>query len=159
MSTIFRCLGIVILLLFTQSGAAQTGEEPIKWQVTVKMTSEKEGIATFKAIISSGWHLYGMKIPEQGPKPTVIDVSQSKGVTFIGDFVPDRAPVRIHDKMFDIDLTWWDSDIAIRRKFKVEDSKSAVISGKITYMGCNDMTCSPPQTYTFSKTLPPFKSK
>lgn len=150
---------IVITLLSVIILSAQEADAPIKWQVTVKMNSVNEGTVTFKARIQKGWHLYGMKLPAGGPKSTMIDLSESTGVSFIGDLTPDRAPVKVHDKMFDMDLNWWDADIAIRRKFKLDDAKSAKISGKITYMGCNDQTCSPPEVFNFSKTLPPYKAK
>ena len=56
--------------------------------------------------------------------------------------------------MFGIDLNWWDSDIVIRRKFTVTDPSDARIAGKITYMGCNDQTCSPPSDFKFDKPVP-----
>lgn len=141
---------IFALLMVIFSGAAQDAA-PIRWQVTVKMTSATEGVATFKARIQPGWHLYGLEMPAGGPKATVIDTAESTGVEFTGALTPDRKPLSVHDKMFNLDLSWWDSDIALRRKFKVTDSNNARIAGKITFMGCNDMTCLPPTTQTFSK--------
>jgi thiol:disulfide interchange protein DsbD len=148
-----RYLYAFILLICGVLPCFSQGESPIRWQVTVKMTSADSGVATFKARISDGWHLYGFKLPEGGPKSTVIDMSQSTGISFTGELKPDRAPIKVHDTMFDLDLTWWDSDIAFRRPFKVTDAAKARLAGKITYMGCNDETCSPPKTQAFDKKI------
>ncbi|MBO4995035.1 MAG: hypothetical protein J6C78_03610 [Muribaculaceae bacterium] len=133
--------------------AQQTESKPITWSVNVKMTSEKEGVVIMKAHMLPGWHLYGFDLPEGGPKSTTIDLSASKGVKFIDAVTPDRKPIKLHDAMFDVDLTMWEGTIAFRRKFKVLDMSKAVIAGTINYMGCNDQTCLPPQSEKISKPI------
>ena len=128
-------------------------DAPIRWQVSVKMTSVTQGVAVFKARIAPGWHLYGFNLPAGGPKSTEIDMSQSTGIRFTAALKPDRTPVKVHDSMFDLDLSWWDSDIAFRRPFVVTDAAKAALKGKISYMGCNDETCSPPKTQSFDKKI------
>lgn len=130
---------------------AQDAVKPITWQVTVRQTGSGEGVAVFKARLSSGWHLYSMTMPKSGPKPTIIDLSGSRGVKFVSEVKADREPMQVHDDMFDMDLGWWDSDIAFRCKFKVTDPTVAKIAGKIVFMGCNNQTCLPPATVTFDK--------
>lgn len=142
-----------LLLMLAFKVSAQDAA-PVKWQVTVKMTSSTEGIATFKARIEPGWHLYGLEMPKGGPKATVINTDESTGVEFISPVTPDRTPVKVHDSMFNMDLTWWDSTIAFRRKFKVINREKARIAGTISFMGCNNQSCSPPATEHFSKSLP-----
>lgn len=132
--------------------SAQTeSEAPIRWQVTVKMVSATEGVATFKARLQPGWHLYALEMPKNGPKATVINVDESTGVEWVTPLTPDRDPLTVRDAMFGVDLQWWDTDIALRRRFKVTDKATARVAGKITYMGCNDQTCLPPTTQSFSK--------
>lgn len=149
-----RLFVMVFGLMLSLVALAQAPEAPVRWQVTVRMTSATEGTAVFKARLQPGWHLYGMQLPQGGPKPTVIDLAASKGVKFTSPLKPDREPLTVHDKMFGIDLNWWDSDIVIRRKFTVTDPSDARIAGKITYMGCNDQTCSPPSDFKFDKPVP-----
>ncbi len=145
-------LALLLVSCGILSGFCQD-EAPVKWQVSVKMTSADKGIVTFKARILPGWHLYGMDLPAGGPKATVIDMSGSTGVEFTSALKPDRAPVKVHDEMFNLDLSWWDSDIAFRREFKVKKHGDARIAGKISYMSCNDETCSPPKTQAFDKII------
>lgn len=149
-----RLFVMVFGLMLSLVALAQAPEASVRWQVTVRMTSATEGTAVFKARLQPGWHLYGMQLPQGGPKPTVIDLAASKGVKFTSPLKPDREPLTVHDKMFGIDLNWWDSDIVIRRKFTVTDPSDARIAGKITYMGCNDQTCSPPSDFKFDKPVP-----
>lgn len=145
-------LFLISLIFISISSIAQKPDvKPIRWTVNVKMNSASEGVAIFKASIDPGWHLYGFNLPDGGPKSTVIDLAESKGVKFIGGIVPDNKPVTIHDAMFDLDLTMWEKDITFRQKFKVTDAAKAVIAGKIEFMGCNDATCLPPSTEKFSK--------
>lgn len=143
-------LTLITLLMLTFFSSAQD-TAPVKWQITAKLTSPTEGVAIFKARLEPGWHLYGLEMPKGGPKATVINMDESTGVEFTDTLTPDRAPLQVHDGMFNLDLNWWDKDIAFRRKFKVTDPANAKIAGTITYMGCNDMTCSPPTTQKFSK--------
>lgn len=149
-----RIISLFLITVCAFFAAFSQNPDPIRWQVTVKMTSATEGTAVFKARITPGWHLYGLSLPQGGPKATVIDASLSKGVKFTSELKADRQPLKVHDAMFDLDLTWWDSDIAFRRNFKVTDPANASIAGTIKYMGCNDQTCSPPKSQTFDKKIP-----
>ncbi|MDE5745526.1 MAG: thiol:disulfide interchange protein, partial [Paramuribaculum sp.] len=54
---------------------------PIIWNVTSSMTSDTEGEIVFSATIEDGWHLYGLNLPEGGPKATSIDFEKLDGMT------------------------------------------------------------------------------
>lgn len=130
---------------------AQAPANPIRWRVNVKMTTPTEGEVIIKATIDQGWHLYGMKLPKNGPKPTEINFTSSKGVQFVGDLKPSVTPETYHDPMFDLDLSCWSKSVTFRRKFKVTDATTAVVAGEIRFMGCNDVNCAPPKVEKFSK--------
>lgn len=146
----------ILLLFFTVaciSLSAQTSVSPASWRLSVKMTSETEGVATVKAVITPGWHLYGTSLPKGGPKPTSFSFAESKGVEFIGDMTVSHAPKKVHDAIFNLDLKWWDTDVTFRRKFRVKNPSGAQISVTVNYMGCNDETCAPPTTKTLTKPI------
>lgn len=147
----------IILLLFITticlSVTAQNSASPASWRMSVKMTSETEGVATIKAIITPGWHLYGTTLPKGGPKPTTFNFAGSKGVEFISDLTVSQAPKKVHDAIFNLDLNWWDTDVTFRRKFRVTNPADAQISATVNYMGCNDETCAPPTTKTLTKPI------
>lgn len=130
---------------------AQAPANPIRWRVNVKMTNATEGEVIIKATIDQDWHLYGMKLPKNGPKPTEISFAESKGVKFVGDLVSSVAPEKYRDPMFELDLTCWSKSVTFRRKFKVTDASKAVVAGEIRFMGCNNENCMPPKVEKFSK--------
>lgn len=142
------------ILCITSLGASAQSKNPVRWRTTVKMTSANEGVVTIKALVGEGWHLYGTSLPKGGPKATVFDFSASTGVKFIGDLTPSTKPVTALDKMFNLKLSYWASNVSFTRKFRVIDAAKASIAGKITYMACNGSTCMPPKTESVKVAVP-----
>ena len=120
-------------------------ESPIKWSSSVEMSSESEGKLIFEVAISKGWHMYAFNQPEGGPKSTNISFENPEKIEFIGDYKFSSEPIKTFDKMFNLDLTWWDSDVKIERQFKLKDKSIAEVQGRIEYQGCNDKSCIAPQ--------------
>lgn len=147
----FVALLMVLMVIMPFSLRAQAPGNPIRWRVNVKMKTATEGEVIIKATIDPEWHLYGMKLPKNGPKPTVIDFSGTKGVKFVDDLTPSVALEKYHDPMFDLDLTCWSKSVTFRRKFTVTDAQTAVVAGEIRFMGCNNQNCMPPKVEKFSK--------
>lgn len=144
-----RILSLLLLAVFAVTAVRAQGPKPIKWRMTVKMTSDTEGVATLRAVITPGWHLYGTTMPEGGPKPTVINTAASTGLKFKNTATPSVAPAAVYDPMFDTDLTWWDTNVSFAMPFTVTGADPTV---KITvsYMGCNNATCLPPASETLT---------
>lgn len=142
-------ISLLTLLLVVFATLAASAQNAVKWRTTVKMTSEREGVLSVKAIIADSWHLYGMKLPENGPRPTVLDFSASKGVKFTGEFIPSVKPTVKMDPLFDMKISYWTGTVIFTRKFKLTGKKNdALLSGKLTYMACDDSNCLPPKTDT-----------
>lgn len=155
-----RLLLIITLIIataglsFGQTPQAET--PPVKWDITVKMKNEFYGVVQITATPAEGWHLYGTDIPQGGPKPTTIDLSGSTGVRFRGELKPDPKPRTVSDPLFGIDLTWWEKPVTFSIGFKLEADKAKPrIKAKVTYMACDDNTCSPPATINLFKTVRP----
>ena len=131
---------------------------PVKWRVSARMISPTEGIVTLRATLQSGWHLYGMEIPAGGPKATSIEFAKSDGIEFTGALKPSENPVSVLDPQFGINVTWWERSVTFSRPFrKTGDVSSLAVS--ITYMGCNDQTCTPPRTEKFDVRINPYRDK
>ena len=123
--------------------------EPIVWSSTIKMTSNNEGVMTFKASIDDGWHLYSFDLPENGPNATKISFNETSGIELLGEIVPSRQPIDTVDLVFNIRVGWWDADVEFSQKFKVIDEGKYDISGEIYFQACNGETCIAPTTETF----------
>ncbi|MDE7452515.1 MAG: thioredoxin family protein [Paramuribaculum sp.] len=131
---------------------------PIVWNVTSSMTSDNEGEIVFSATIEDGWHLYGLNLPEGGPKATSIDFDKLEGMTLVGDITPSVAPTEKVDMVFHLTLNWWEKDVKLVQKFKTTGDKGYSASGVITFQGCNDGSCIPPSREPFEVSSPGFIS-
>ncbi len=147
-------LAIICLTAFSASAQSQV---PVRWRTSVKMTSVDEGVITVKALVTNGWHLYGTKLPSGGPRATVFDFNTSTGIKFISDFIPSTNPTEDYDKMFNLKLNFWSSNVTFTRKFRITDVSKARINGKIIYMACNGTNCMPPKTESVKLAVPSFK--
>ena len=123
--------------------------EPIVWSSTIKMTSNNEGVMTFKASIDDGWHLYSFDLPENGPNATKISFEKTSGIELLGEIVPSRQPIDTVDLVFNIRVGWWDADVEFSQKFKVLEEGKYDIAGEIYFQACNGETCIAPTTETF----------
>lgn len=127
--------------------------------MTARMTSATEGVVTVKALIEPGWHLYGLQLPEgAGPKPTVMEFGCPKGFAWAGALTQSAAPTEKADALFGVTLRWWEQDVTFTRRFTVENpAEPGSIEFKVTFMGCNDVTCLPPSSISISRKIKPFK--
>lgn len=144
-----RLYTIILSLMMFAFGANAQMLEPIVWSSTIKMTSNNEGVMTFKASIDDGWHLYSFDLPENGPNATKISFDKTSGIELLGDIVPSRQPIDTVDLVFNIRVGWWDADVEFSQKFKVLEEGKYDISGEIYFQACNGETCIAPTTETF----------
>lgn len=144
-----RLYAIILSLMLFAFGANAQMLEPIVWSSTIKMTSNNEGVMTFKASIDDGWHLYSFDLPENGPNATKISFEKTSGIELLGEIVPSRQPIDTVDLVFNIRVGWWDADVEFSQKFKVIDEGKYDISGEIYFQACNGETCIAPTTETF----------
>ena len=140
-------LFICLFLLFAFNINSQ--ENPIKWSQSIKMTSKTEGKVVFDVQIDKGWHMYGFDLPEGGPKSTSIIFDKVDGIEFVGELIASEEPIKKFDSIFNLDLTWWDSNFKIEQNFKLLSSNPLEIKGRIEYQGCNDQSCIAPQKEIF----------
>jgi len=120
---------------------------PVNWTQKIEMTSQSEGVMTFSAKIDSHWHIYGLQLPDGGPRPTQFDFKDIQGAELTGDVTPSVKPVEEFDSTFNLSLNWWETAVTFTQKFKLlPDSKGCRIGGNIVYQACStvDGTCIPP---------------
>lgn len=143
------------IILFTLicsivSGIKAQMLQPIKWTSSIAMETDSTGIMTFTANIEDGWHLYGLQLPDGGPRPTRFSFDKLNGAILVGEITPSSAAKETVDMVFHLKLGWWDSDVSFVQAFKVTNKNGYNIEGAISYQGCNDSSCIPPQKETFS---------
>lgn len=125
---------------------------PVQWTSDIKMTSQTEGYVEFNAAISNGWHMYALKLPEGGPRPTTFVFNEVDGVEFTDEITSSSAPIEKVDMIFHLQLGWWDRDVSFRRNFRLTGEGGCRIVGYVEFQGCNDQSCIPPTKEPFELT-------
>ena len=133
----------------TQAGA-QMFENIVRWETA--QTNDAAGVVTltYTATIQSGWHIYGVDLPEDGPTVTTADLSESKGIKALTGLIPDKKPATTYDPNFAMDLTTFDGKVTFTQKVQILDPTNFVIQGDLIWQACDDKTCTPPDRYSFS---------
>jgi thiol:disulfide interchange protein DsbD len=119
--------------------------DPITWKVSVENNSTASATIRLTANIESGWHLYSLNLPEDGPNATQIHFNLPDGVTLDGSLTPSRKPIEKYDDMFSLNLSWWENSVSFSQKVKIADEKTHKVSVKVYFQGCNDETCIAPK--------------
>lgn len=145
-----RTIFSIAILLLTFIGAFSQIKTPIKWNNKVEMTSAQEGDFVFVVTVDQGWHLYGFNLPEGGPKSTNIIFDKNDNVELIGSIVPSIPPVEKVDPIFSLQLSWWDSNVTFKQKFRIKEDVKTTITGRIEFQGCNNESCIAPTKEVFS---------
>jgi len=115
---------------------------PVKWNLEQKPAGNNEIELTFKATIESGWHLYSTNLPEGGPiKTTFTFTADSLNYVVVDGITPKTAPIKEHDKIFNMDLEFFSNEALFVQKIKVLSNQSFSLKGTIEYQSCNNETC------------------
>ncbi len=114
--------------------------EPIKWSTSIKENGSKLEL-TLKADIDDHWHLYGLVLPEGGPSATTVTYTKTDGLKVDGKVSSDSKLITKFDEMFGLELNWYEGEAVLVQKFNIIDAGNYRVEGKVSYMACNDETC------------------
>jgi thiol:disulfide interchange protein DsbD len=143
---------IHLLILFVLVTFAVPGQifEPVTWSHELKITGKTTGEVIHKATIEDKWHLYGMNIPKNGPRPTRIVYETITNAEKDGDIVAKSKLLEVFDKSFDMNLSWYANEAVFVQKIKFKDADQVKIEGYVEFMACDDERCLPPVQDEFS---------
>ncbi len=96
----------LLLVLFLTSQLSAEIYEPVKWSIEHKKINKTSGELIIKAKIDNGWHLYGLNIPDGGPRATEITIQELQNARKIGKLTPKSKLITSYDSNFDMDLKW-----------------------------------------------------
>lgn len=140
---------VALLGLFILSSTFAQIFEPVKWTFELKNTSKTTAEVIIKANIDEGWHLYGLDIPDNGPRPTNISFESIKNAKKVGKLVGLSKLKEVYDPNFDMKLTWYAGEAVFVQKLSSEDASKIRIKGSVEFMVCNDESCLPPTKESF----------
>lgn len=124
--------------------------EPIKWTHTLKATGKNTGEITHKATIEDKWHLYGLNIPDDGPKPTAFVYEKISGAKLVGGIQAKSKLMEVFDPNFQMKLNWYAKEAVFVQKISFDNLSEVKIEGYAEYMACDDQRCLPPTEDAFS---------
>jgi len=115
---------------------------PVKWSLEQKSIGKSEIELVFKASIAPGWHLYSTNLPDGGPiKTTFTFTTDSVNYQVSGAILLKTTPTKEHDKIFNMDLSFFSSEAIFVQKIKCLSNRPFELKGTIEYQSCNDETC------------------
>ena len=144
-----QILGIILGILCFASLAQAQMITPVKWDIEInplKGSNQYEIVA--KAKIDMGFKLYGVNMKDGGPVKTSFNFETLENCKDFGKTIERTPADKMHDKMFDMEVTYFKHEAVISHKVWVTE-KPAKVAGYIQWMSCNDEMCTPPTDEEF----------
>ena len=118
---------------------AQLDTEPVVWETQLEKLDDTRFVLVFNATIASNWHLYSQFSNDQGALPTEF-VFDSQGYKRIGE-VEESHSITDYDKVFEMDLTYFNDSANFRQEIVLEDETLSSLSVELNYQACDDKLC------------------
>ncbi len=144
-----KYLLITFIALLSQLSTGQIFE-PVKWSHELKITGTTTGEIIHKATIEKSWHLYGMNIPPDGPRPTQIVYESLVNAKKSGNIQGKSKLIDVFDASFNMNLSWYANEAIFVQKITFEDASKVKVAGYVEFMACDDERCLPPAQDEFS---------
>lgn len=145
----FKFIRFALLLILLSPVTKSQIYDPVTWEIGYEKTGENRYEIVFTAFIEKGSHIYAMKIPEGGPIPTSFSIDTAQSFELDGTVYEVTKPVEKLDEAFSMNIGTHSLKAEFRQKI-ISDKPSFRITGILSYMACNNVTCSPPKDVEFS---------
>ena len=140
---------IFVLAVFLAGALNAQVIEPIKWSFSHTQDGN-EAELVFTATMDAGWHLYDTYLPEGGPIPTEFIFDDPSLFELVGDLQKSPEPVEKFDQIFMLNLRFFSGEAVFKQKIRLHSDEAVKITGHVTFMGCDDEMCLPPNDADFS---------
>ena len=145
---------VFLFALALLSAASLSAQNPVKWVFTAKDAGNCQVDLIFTGTIDEGWYTYSQFLEsEDGPVATSLTFSPAPGYKLVGKAKEGGEIIKVHDKVFDMNLTKFKHKAILTQRVEVSDP-SKPLTGYITFMVCNDEMCLPPRDVDFSFKIP-----
>lgn len=147
---------ITALIALLVHGIAAAAPSHVEWSARIENKTAEKGTLIITANIESGWHIYGVDMPDMGDEPgvpdaTSIEVEPAAGLVMTSATTTDSKPTVHFDEFLNLNLPWLQGTVELKRDFELSDGVKGVnIKGYVKFMACNDNSCTPPAKYEFT---------
>lgn len=138
-----------MMALVICAGAYAQIETPVRWSYAAKKLSSKEAVVFLKATIQPGWHIYSLNVGDGGPIKTSFEFTPSKLYATNGK-TAEPTPISKFEKAFNMNVSYFEKEVVFQQKISLKSAAATNITGKLTYMTCNDKKCLPPEDVDFT---------
>ncbi|MDR3025033.1 MAG: thioredoxin family protein [Chryseobacterium sp.] len=141
-------LGILIIsFLGIGNTHAQIQKTPVKWKAMIEQESGDTLNVKFSATIEKGWHINSQfnKV-QDGPLPTVFDVSKSDQYSLVGGVTEPKPLERVEQAFNNQKLYYFENEVSFVQKIVPKTSDPITVKATISYMSCGSTMCLPPET-------------
>lgn len=142
---------ISFLLFFLSNTSFAQIVSGAKWSFSVEQTKD-ETVLVFKADIKEKFHIYSQFLSSSdGPLPTVFEFASNKNYELEGK-VEEEKGHEIFDEAFQMKLLTFEGTAIFRQKIRILTKEKFEITGKLSFMACDNRMCLPPEEvpYTFN---------
>jgi len=115
-------------------------EEPVVWKSKVEQIADDRYQLIFEAGIAPNWHLYSQFSDPEGAIPTEFVFDQTDSFKLVGN-VTESESVVDYDKVFEMDLTYFNDSAIFQQQIQVLDDRLTQIKVEIIYQACDDELC------------------
>lgn len=136
---------IIILFAFfnVTAGNAQI-LNPVQFNYSIIKKGNDLYEVHVKAVVEPKWHIYSIKNPEGGALATEIKINDAKTVGAIKEVGKMKT---VYEKEFKTNQKYFEKTVDFVQLIKLKNTNK--VTGKITYMVCNDRQCLPPKDVEF----------
>ncbi len=140
----------VFLLLFMLSlGLHAQIIEPIRWSFDHSQDGRDVELR-YTAVIDIGWNLYDTYLPEGGPIQTEFVYDDPSRFELVGALNKNPEPFEKFDNIFQLNLRFFKDTVVLTQRLRLVDDQPFTLSGYVTFMGCDDEMCLPPNDIPFA---------
>lgn len=137
------------LLLFSVIGFAQSSKQ-VAWNYSVKKIADKTYELHLKATVNGKFHIYAQEAGVEGPLPTQIEFTKSPLVQMEGKAKEIGKRITKREETWGGNVNYFEKSVDFVQTIKLKAAINTNITGKITFMVCNDNECLLPSEVNFT---------
>ncbi|MCM1451760.1 MAG: thioredoxin family protein [Clostridium sp.] len=146
-------IAMALSMLAGMSLAKADAPQHVRWTSAIDSLSPTSGKIVWSADIDAGWHIYGMEAPKHLDFPltlTTFTVEPAEGLK-LGEVMPSKPATTHVDDILNAEIPWWEGKVEFEQEFELTGGATgAEINSEVSYMVCNDASCTPPAKEKFS---------
>lgn len=151
---------LMALAMFVAQSASPQGPAVVAWSIALEPASAPAAGRTIQVVltakIESGWHVYSLTQPKNGPSPLSVAVPGGQPFTRAGA-VTESAPIVTFDPAFKARTQYFEDSATITVPTRITPGTRpgpTPLRVKIEYQVCSDMVCLPPATTELKVIVP-----